>query len=153
MNYTACAAAVTLALLMASDCSAEIPKASAEELHAECSHAIAGNVVRTYTTRVQTSKNFEHTYGVAELIVEKVDKGQQITAGDRVYFRYWKKRWTGDGGPAPDHYGHWDGPKADDRVFVYVKGDRKTGYDVLSPNGFFRTLPDRTDRVNSEGGG
>ena len=60
-----------------------------------------------------------------------------IVAGDRIFVRYWRKRWIGDGNPAPDHYGHWDIPSANDAVVVYVKGTRKAGFDVLSPNGFY----------------
>lgn len=118
------------------DAHAEIPKASKEDLHASASHVIHGTVSRTYE-RKEKQREFEFTYGVAEVAVGRVAKGADMAANDIVFVRYWGKRWIGPGNPPPDHYGHCDVPEAADTVEVYVRGDRKTGFDVLSPNGFF----------------
>jgi hypothetical protein len=124
--------------LAAADIHAEIPKESKESLHASASHALTGKVAGTYE-RIEKRADFETTYGIAEVAVERVDKGAEIVAGDRIFVRYWRKRWVGKGNPPPDHYGHWNLPEATDAVVVYVRGDRTSGYDVLSPNGFFET--------------
>lgn len=124
---------------------AEIPKQSEKELRASASHAFTGTVVRIYSQEEKRGK-FEYTYGVAEMAVEDVTQGTDVTANDRVFVRYWRKKWIGNGNPPPDHYGHWEIPAKTDSVEIYVKGDRKTGFDVLSPNGFFKV----TKRISPE---
>lgn len=115
---------------------AEIPKKSQEKLAAEASHQLSGTIIRTYEQKEKRG-GFEYTHGVAEVSVQAVGKGADIEKGDRIFVRYWKKRWTKNGNPPPDHYGHWNIPKESDQAEIYVKGDRKNGFDVLSPNGFF----------------
>ena len=128
--------ALAVALVVVTSASAEIPNQSKHDLHADATHALVGTVQRTYERKEQQG-NFEYTYCVAEVAVERVDKGTDVAARDRVFVRYWRKKWTGEGRGLPDHYGHRNIPGSGDAVEVYVKGDRKTGFDVLSPNGFF----------------
>ena len=128
---------ITAWLLNVSHVQAEIPKRSQNELQVAASSAVTGVVERTYTHK-ETKGNFEYTYGVAEIALVRVDKGDDIVAKERVFVRYWRKKWIGSGNPPPDHYGHWDIPEKGDMAEIYVKGDRKTGFDVLSPNGFFK---------------
>ena len=117
--------------------SAEIAEQSKEELKTSASHILTGTVVRTYE-RKEMRGGIEYTYSVAEVAVGHVHKGADVVADDRVYVRYWRKKWIGSGNPPPDHYGHWNIPVSGDTAEIYVKGDRKTGFDVLSPNGFFK---------------
>ncbi len=117
----------------------EIPKRSQANLAAAATHAFTGVVQHTYS-RTETKGNFEFTHSVVEILVERVDKGTDVAANDRVYVRCWRKNWLGAGNPPPDHYGHWGAPQTSDTVEVYVKGDRKSGFDVLSPNGFFHIV-------------
>lgn len=128
---------VLAAGLMTVEARGEIPKQSREELSESASHALVGKVVRTYERQERDQHDFEYTYGVAEISVDSVGKGSEIASSDRVFVRYWRKKWIGTGDPPPDHYGHWSIPNATDTVVAYVKGDRKTGFEVLSPNGFF----------------
>ncbi len=130
------ASSLVALLLIANVACGEIPKLSREELLSDASAAFTGKVVETYE-RVRKSETYEETSGVAEIAVERVEKGSDIAVGDRVFVRYWHKRWIGQGPPPPDHYGHWDIPTQGDVATIYVRGDRKTGFDVLSPNGFF----------------
>lgn len=116
---------------------AEIPKLSKEALQKSASHILTGTVERTYEHKEERG-GFVYTYGVAEIAVERVAKGADVVANDRVYVRYWRKKAIGNGIPLADHYGHWDIPLKTDSAEIYVKGDRKTGFDVLSPNGFFK---------------
>lgn len=124
---------------------AEIPKKSKEELHSTASHAFSGVVQRTYV-RTEKRDRSEYTYGVAEIVVNRNDKGKDIVARDRVFVRYWSENPTDDGRVrAPGHYGHWDVPAERDIVEVYVTGDRTTGYNVLSPNGFLRVTKPKVE--------
>lgn len=126
---------------------AEIPRQSKEGLHASASHSFIGTVHRTYE-RTEKREHSEYTYGVVEITVERVDKGKDFVAKDRVFVRYWQEKWTAGGSPPPGHYGHWDVPKERDVVEVYVKGDRTAGFDVLSPNGFFKVTKPKGKDTN-----
>jgi len=132
-----CLAFAATAFVVAGTANAEIPKMSKEELQKFASHALVGTIEQTYE-RKETRRDYEYVYGVAEVNVDRVSQGEEIEEGDRVFVRYWKKRWTGPGNPSPGHYGHWNIPDSSDKAEIYIKGDRKTGYDVLSPNGFFK---------------
>ena len=129
---------VTVMLLSAISVTAqaEIPKKSKQKLNAEASHQLIGTVIRSYDQEEKRG-NFEYTHSVAEVAVETVGKGTEIEKGDRVFVRFWKKRFVGTGNPPPDHYGHWNAPQQSDKVEIYVEGDRKSGFDVVSPNGFY----------------
>jgi len=138
-------AASLLVILCSEVANAEIPKKSQEELQSTASHAFSGVVQRTYVRTVKRDHS-EYTYGVAEIVVSRVDKGKDVVARDRVFVRYWSEKPTNDGRfQAPGHYGHWDVPEERDLVEVYVTGDRTTGYDVLSPNGFFKVTKPKVD--------
>jgi hypothetical protein len=133
-------------LMAASFAHAEIPNQSKEELKASASHALIGTIQRTYE-RAEKRGDFEYTYGVAEVAVERVDKGDDIGPNDRVFVRYWHKRWMREGNPPPDHYGHRNVPEKTDSAEIYVKGNRSTGFDVLSPNGFFKVTKAKTSEA------
>jgi hypothetical protein len=130
------ASSLVALLLIANVACGEIPKLSREELLSDASAAFTGKVVETYE-RVRKSETYEETSGVAEIAVERIEKGSDIAVGDRAFVRYWHKRWIGQGPSPPDHYGHWNIPSQGDVVSIFVRGDRKKGFDVLSPNGFF----------------
>lgn len=139
--------ALAASLMVMSHANAEIPKQSKKELQASASHALTGTVERVYEQKEKRAE-FEYTYGVAEVAVESVDKGADVVANDRVFVRYWRKKWIGNGNPPPDHYGHGNIPAKTDTAEIYVKGDRKTGFDVLSPNGFFKITKLKTTENN-----
>lgn len=139
--------ALAASLIVMNYVNAEIPKKSKERLQASASHALTGTVERIYEQKEERA-GFEYTYGVAEVAVDRVDKGTDIVANDRVFVRYWRKKWIDNGNPPTGHYGHWDIPAKNDSAEIYVKGDRKTGFDVLSPNGFFRVKKFETSEIN-----
>lgn len=132
-------AALLLVASLIGGASAEIPRKSKEDLHESASHAFTGTVKRTYE-RTEKREHSKYIYGVAEIIVERVDKGKEIIVKDHIFVHYWEDVWDNEGGNrAPGHYGHWDVPGEGDLVEVFVVGDRTTGFDVISPNGFFQT--------------
>ena len=53
---------------------------------------------------------------VAEIAVEKAEKGDRIQPGDVVYGRFWNKKWIGKGDPDPHASGH-SGPAKGATVF------------------------------------
>lgn len=108
-----------------------------EELTKSSSNIIHG-VVENFYERKARKGMFEDTYIVAEIVVSKVEKGTELRVGDRVYAKFWSKSWLG---PAittpPGTYGFRPTPSRGDSSGVYLKGDRKSGFEVLHPNGFF----------------
>jgi hypothetical protein len=139
--------ALSASLLVMSYANAEIPKLSEEKLQALASHALTGTIERIYEQKEKRG-DYEYTYGVAEVAVKRVDKGTDVVANDRVFVRFWRQKWIGDGVIPPGHSGHWDIPTKTDSAEIYVKGDRKTGFDVLSPNGFFKVTKLKTSETN-----
>lgn len=125
--------------------SAELVDQSKEKLQASASHILLGTVERTYERKEQRD-GFEYTYMVAEISVERVEKGADVVANDRVFVRYWRKEWLGNGNPPTDHFGHRGIPTNKETAEIYVRGDRKTGFDVLSPNGFFKITKLKTSQ-------
>jgi hypothetical protein len=119
---------------------AERPNKPREELVKEATQAFTGRVERLYHAAPVKEGEFEFTHGVAEMTVASVEKGTDLRAGDRVFVRHWRKRWVGRGSPPPDHYGHRTVPAEKQSVAVFVTGTRETGYDVLSPNGYFEVV-------------
>jgi len=113
---------------------AEIPNKSPAQLEELASHVFTGKVVRIYSTVDRSSPQWEFTYSIAELQIERVDQGEH--EGRLAYVRFWHKRYTGDGPPEPSHYGHRGVPKAGSQTRVYVMTEEDGGYEVLSPNGF-----------------
>ena len=131
------AAGTTALMLCCGVVQGEIPKRSEPQLNRTASHVFVGTVVETYERQRKTGNRFEHTYGIAEIRVKAVEKGTDLALGNRVFVRYWRKRWIGDGPPPTGHSGHWNIPAAGNTVRVFVRGNPKSGFDVLSPNGFF----------------
>ena len=86
---------------------------------------------------------------VMSLVVDDPLKGEDIEVGDHVFARFWRKAWLG---PAvltpPGTYGFRPVPSLGDSVGVYLQGDRKAGFEVLHPNGFFE-IGDATKKPQS----
>ncbi|MGI9441890.1 MAG: hypothetical protein ACR2N1_05455 [Rubripirellula sp.] len=129
------------------------PPLSGKELKSLSSHVFAGVVLQTYV-RTEQQGNYLYEYGVAEVDVTRVDKGSDIAVTDRAFVKYWKRAWTGDKQNAPpDDYGQLKIPRKGDTVQIFVTGDRKTGFEALSPNGFTKdetkvtTRPGSNDRL------
>jgi hypothetical protein len=130
-------AALGLAQVVSGKAPAEIPNLSAEELSEAAAAIVTGKISRIYT-RTQTRGDYEYTHSLAEIVLDEVRQGQDLRSGDRLYVRYWRKRYVGTADPETGHYGHRGAPKEGERALVYLKGNRADGYDVLSPNGFAR---------------
>lgn len=125
-------------LLLSLSASAEFPPLTQDQLQSNATHVIKGVVVNIYS-RNERKDNWEYTFGVVEVDVRQVSKGQDILARDRVFVRYWRKTWLGDPNRIPDdNFGNDNIPTKGDIAEIYLMGDRQIGFDVFSPNGFFR---------------
>jgi hypothetical protein len=108
-----------------------------EELTKSASHVVHGVVEHMYE-RNERKGMFKDTYILAEIVVQNVNKGEDIEVGDRVFAKFWRKTWLGPAAlTPPGTYGFRPKPMLGDSVGAYLRGDRKTGFEVLHPNGFF----------------
>ena len=122
-----------IALTVSLPARAEVPLKSKAQLQDGATHIVVGKVQTVYSVMAE-SDDWVDTKSVAEIAVQRVEKGDRIQTGDLVYGRFWNKRWIGEGNPDPYSRGH-TGPKAGELVRAYLV--RKDGaYDVILPNGF-----------------
>ncbi|MEM1354600.1 MAG: hypothetical protein AAGC44_03475 [Planctomycetota bacterium] len=132
---------VAVIVMLSANASAQFSPLTEEQLRASATHVIRGSVSNVFV-RTERKDNWEYTFGVVEVDVRQVSKGQDIEASDRVFVRYWHKTWLGDPTQIPsDHAGNENIPSKGDTADIFLMGDRQTGFDVFSPNGFFRVIP------------
>jgi hypothetical protein len=119
--------------LVTSEARAEVPLRRPDELKRESTHIIVGKLRMVYRS-VEPGGDFEQTRGIAEIVVEKVEKGVGPNVGEVVYARFWNQRWVGKGEVPPHSRGHRV-PTKSAAVRAYLKRDQEGSYDVLLPNG------------------
>lgn len=108
---------------------------SPEALAKTATHIVVGKVEQIWT-RVEDAGPWETTRYVAEVRVEKVEKGEGLAPGALVYARYWTRRWDGFGPQPADTNGHRGLPSAGDRVRVYLAKDAYDGFGKSADGGF-----------------
>lgn len=126
---------------------AERAPASKDAMRKAATDVVVGRVARVYST-VETNKSWRVTRYVAEVVVEKTEKGA-TKKGDLLYVRYWQQRWSGLGTPPPSASGHSGIPTKGESLRIYgvrtgYNGFGQTtdgGLDVYGPNGFERLKP------------
>lgn len=122
-----------------------------EQLQMTATHVISGLVKDIYST-MEREGDYEVTRFIAEIVIEKVEKGDGLKAGELAYARYWRQNWRGKGTPPPGTSGHRGLPKKGDAIKVYLVnkgynggGDTTDGgYDVVFTNGFSVREPKAT---------
>lgn len=130
---------------------AAAPPQSEADLLASTSHIIRGVVVSRYH-RNEKKEKYDYTYSILEIEVAAIAKGAGIEAKDRVFVRCWQRVWAGQGPANPGIHGQDSIPVRGDTVQVYLKGDRKLGFDVIEPNGFLKiTRPGKTSEQGGDG--
>jgi hypothetical protein len=125
--------ALLMALAAAIPVRAEVPLLSKAELRDAATHIVVGKVQTVFSTTTKT-EDWVDSKSVAEIAVQGVEKGDRIRAGDRVYGRFWNRRWAGDGVPDPYSRGH-KGPDSGQLVRAYLVL-KEGAYEVVLPNGF-----------------
>ncbi len=119
------------------------PETSKKQLEKDATHIIVGKV-QTISQVTERVDDYDITHYVAEIPIDKVEKGDSLKVGDIVHARYLRKVWRGSSVPPPGDSGHWPIPKKDDSVRACLtnKGYNGAGYttdggyDVYYKNGF-----------------
>jgi hypothetical protein len=112
---------------------AEVPPLNPGDLKDMSTHTVVGKLRMVYRS-VEMHGDFQYTHGIAEIAVEKVEKGVGPKGGEVVYVRFWNDIWTGKG-PVPPHSDGHHVPMQGAVVRAYVKRNHEGSYESLLPNG------------------
>ena len=122
----------------------EVPNRTQESLVRGATDVIIGELRAVYSLKVDVS-NYQITHLVAEIHVQKLEKGTNFRVGQMAYVRYWHQKWQGEGRPPPGTSGHRGVPPNGSIVRAYVTNDKELrrrpdkendgGFDVILPNG------------------
>lgn len=136
------AALLAMVLGLATWCDAakgEVPRASEQELEKRASHIVAGKL-RTVYRSVSRDQQYETTDGLAELMIDGVEKGDGLKPGEVVFARFWNQHWIGKGLPPPGSTGHYV-PKPGSQVRAYLERAKDGTFEVILPNGLAEAKP------------
>ena len=104
---------------------------SEDQLEKIATHIIVGKVQAVYSYKEREGfplvSGYEYDHKVAEVKVEKVEKGK--ISESLVYVRYWSRKWKGIGLPPPGGQSYENQPKKDQTCRFYLA---KNSYDGLS---------------------
>lgn len=134
------------------------PKMKEPDMRKMATHVIVGKITAIYKKESETDKQKETRY-VAEVKVEKVEKGTGLQVGGLTYVRYWSLEWIGEGFAPPDaelHFSHNPRPKQRLRMYLTKNtydgaGENNDGgLNVIFQDGFM-TLPDAAAPVPPPG--
>ena len=119
---------------------------SQEQLEKTATHIVVGKVQAVYSYKeregIPVLSGYEYDHKVAEVKIEKVEKGK-ITES-LVYVRYWSRNWKGLGLPPPGGQSYENQPKKGETCRFYLaknaydgwsKGSQDGGYNVVYVNG------------------
>ncbi len=116
------------------------PKAQLEKA---ATHVVVGKVGSISSTTNLDAQYATTTY-TAQIVINRVEKGDGLKPGDVVEVRYLTRGWQGSGSPPPFDSGHSPRPKQNDAVRAYLVNQGYNGagyttdghYDVYYKNGF-----------------
>ena len=120
---------------------------SKQQLETIATHIVVGRVQAVYYHKeregIPLVSGYEYDHKVAEVKVEKVEKGK--ISESLVYVRYWSRTWKGIGLPPPGGQSYENQPKKDQTCRFYLarnsydgwsrKGNKDGGYNVVYVNG------------------
>lgn len=120
---------------------------SKKELETLATHIVVGKVQAVYSYKdregIRLVSDYEYDHKVAEVKVEKVEKGK--ISESLVYVRYWSRTWKGIGLPPPGGQSYENQPKKDQTCRFYLarnaydgwsrQGNNDGGYNVVYVNG------------------
>jgi hypothetical protein len=92
------------------------PKAQLEK---DATHVVVGKV-RSISSTKRVKGQWGFTNYVAEIAIDRVEKGEGLKAGGIVQVRYHAQGWLGSGTLPPYDSGHSPTPKQDDSVRAYL---------------------------------
>ena len=117
------------------------------ELETIATHIVVGKVQAVYSYKeregIPLVSGYEYDHKVAEVKIEKVEKGK--ISESLVYVRYWSRTWKGIGLPSPGGQSYENQPKKDQTCRFYLarnsydgwsqEGNNDGGYNVVYVNG------------------
>ena len=120
---------------------------SKQELDSIATHIVVGKVQAVYSYKeregIPLVSGYEYDHKVAEVKIEKVEKGK--ISESLVYVRYWSRTWKGIGRPPPGGQSYENQPKKGQTCRFYLarnaydgwsrKGNNDGGYNVVYVNG------------------
>jgi hypothetical protein len=119
---------------------------SKEQLEEIATHVVVGKVQAIYSYKeregIPVLSGYEYDHKVAEVKIEKVEKGK--IAENLVYVRYWSRNWKGLGLPPPGGQSYENQPKKGETCRFYLaknasdgwsQGSQDGGYNVVYVNG------------------
>ena len=119
---------------------------SEDQLEKTATHIIVGKVQAVYSYKeregVPLVSGYEYDHKVAEVKVEKVEKGK--ISESLVYVRYWSRKWKGIGLQPPGGQSYENQPKKKQTCRFYLAknsydgwkdGNKDGGYNVVYVNG------------------
>ena len=123
-------------------------KAPSSKLQLEtiATHIVVGKVQAVYSYKKQEGiplvSGYEYDHKVAEVKIEKVEKGK--ISESLVYVRYWSRKWIGLGFPPPGGQSYENQPKKGQAYRFYLAknsfdgwkdGNKDGGFNVVYVNG------------------
>jgi hypothetical protein len=133
---------------------AEKEDLSADELKETATHVIVGKVTGIYE-RKEEAGEWKYTRFVAEVQLEKAEKGDGLRPGEMAYVRYWRRQYAGkEKNPPPNTIGHRGLPQAGQKLRIYLAKNAYDGFthenkdgglNVIGANGF-EALPPETKK-------
>ena len=120
---------------------------SKQQLESIATHIVVGKVQAVYSHKeregIPLVSGYEYDHKVAEVKIEKVEKGK--ISESLVYVRYWSRTWKGIGLPPPGGQSYENQPKKGQTCRFYLsrnaydglsrKGNNDGGYNVVYVNG------------------
>jgi len=139
------------ASLLTSDLFAEKVDMSPDELSSTATHVIVGKVTGIYE-RKEDAGDWKYTRFVAEVQIEKAEKGDGLRPREMAYVRYWRRQYAGkEKNPPPNTNGHRGLPQAGQRMRIYLAKNAYDGFthdnkdgglNVIGANGFEALQPE-----------
>ena len=120
---------------------------SKQQLETIATHIVVGKVQAVYSYKeregIRLVSGYEYDHKVAEVKIEKVEKGK--ISESLLYVRYWSRTWKGIGLPPPGGQSYENQPKKGETCRFYLsrnaydgwsrKGNNDGGYNVVYVNG------------------
>ena len=120
---------------------------SKQQLETIATHIVVGKVQAVYSYKeregIPLVSGYEYDHKVAEVKIEKVEKGK--VSEKLIYVRYWSRKWTGIGLPPPGGQSFSPQPEKGQMCRFYLaknsydglseKGNQDGGYNVVYVNG------------------
>jgi len=117
--------ALILLLLFAAHGDAEKAPYSRKQLESTATHIVVGKVQAIYS-RTEREGNYEYVRKVAEVKMDKVEKGKGPTG--LIYVRYFDRNWKGKGLVPPGGGAYWPQPKKGGSYRFYLARNAYDGW-------------------------